>query len=257
MQDKYVKNYEYKEREHLIPFLVYLQNKFHLTELEVLGLLSFLWTKLDTKINLGNAYNSGYSTIMKQAHNIIDKFYENEVKQGLTLYLKYIYTDNYQFIYNNTPNPNNKPPAIMSDEYVMQKISQRWANDGKLYSDRIWENKNKLKHILNTRVKESIMNGHDIKKTATIISKEFGTAYSNVERLVRTETNFVLNQAQLDVLKDLDYDKYEYIATLDYRTSKICRRLNGKIFNLKDAQVGVNCPPMHPNCRSTIAPYID
>ena len=50
-------------------------------------------------------------------------------------------------------------------------------------------------------------------------------------------------------------DEYQYLATLDNRTSDICRELDGKVFKLSEAQTGVNLPPMHPYCRSTTVPY--
>jgi hypothetical protein len=52
-------------------------------------------------------------------------------------------------------------------------------------------------------------------------------------------------------------DRYEYLATLDNRTSEICRELDGKVFDVKEAEVGVNQPPMHPYCRSTTIPSFE
>lgn len=52
-------------------------------------------------------------------------------------------------------------------------------------------------------------------------------------------------------------DGYIFLATLDLGTSDICQFLDGKRFKLKDAQVGKNYPPMHPNCRSTTIPDVD
>lgn len=51
--------------------------------------------------------------------------------------------------------------------------------------------------------------------------------------------------------------EYEYHAKLDSKTTKTCRGLNGKVFKVKDMQPGVNAPPMHPFCRSAVAPHID
>lgn len=31
--------------------------------------------------------------------------------------------------------------------------------------------------------------------------------------------------------------------------------MNGKVFNIDEAIQGVNVPPLHPNCRSTVAAY--
>ncbi len=50
-------------------------------------------------------------------------------------------------------------------------------------------------------------------------------------------------------------DQYEYIATHDALTCETCAALDGKHFKLKDAQAGVNYPPMHPNDRCTTVEY--
>ena len=44
---------------------------------------------------------------------------------------------------------------------------------------------------------------------------------------------------------ELDIDKYKILATLDKRTSEICQKLDGEVFNVKDAVIGVNMPPFH------------
>ena len=41
-------------------------------------------------------------------------------------------------------------------------------------------------------------------------------------------------------------DKYEFLATLDSRTCSVCGKLDGKVFKLTEAKVGVNYPPLHP-----------
>lgn len=33
--------------------------------------------------------------------------------------------------------------------------------------------------------------------------------------------------------------------------------MDGKVFNLNEKEDGVNYPPLHPNCRSTVVPYFD
>ena len=39
------------------------------------------------------------------------------------------------------------------------------------------------------------------------------------------------------------YDKYEYVAVLDGKTSQVCRDLDGQEFKIKDQEPGVNFPP--------------
>ena len=83
------------------------------------------------------------------------------------------------------------------------------------------------------------------------------TAVANhqVMALMRTSINQVANassqqvyEANQDVTK-----KYRYVATLDSRTSPICRSLDGKEFVYGKGPV----PPQHFNCRSTTVPIVD
>ena len=83
-----------------------------------------------------------------------------------------------------------------------------------------------------------------------------GTVIPNnqIDTIVRTSINQVSNTAINSVFKaNADMiDRYKYVATLDSRTSAICGRLDGQVFQMgKGPQ-----PPQHFNCRSTIVPII-
>lgn len=68
--------------------------------------------------------------------------------------------------------------------------------------------------------------------------------------LLRTETSYVVNRADLEVAKNLGIEKRKFVATLDSRTSSKCREQHNKIVYIKDTVIGVNTPPLHPFCRS-------
>ena len=36
-----------------------------------------------------------------------------------------------------------------------------------------------------------------------------------------------------------------------------CAAINNSTFKLEEAEVGVNCPPMHPNCKCMVIAYSD
>lgn len=63
------------------------------------------------------------------------------------------------------------------------------------------------------------------------------------------------HKKQEKCFKDLDVNKYEIVATLDNHTSEICQELDGKVFDMKDYQVGATAPPFHPNCRTVTVPW--
>lgn len=48
------------------------------------------------------------------------------------------------------------------------------------------------------------------------------------------------------------YTKFKFEAVIDNRTTPQCRSLHGLVFNLEEAQAGINIPPLHVNCRSSI-----
>ncbi len=127
---------------------------------------------------------------------------------------------------------------------------------GKSYSERIWTNSDLLAKQLSTKLASAIATGQSISKTAKDFRDRFGVSRYYAERLIRTETNHFYNQAASDSYKAMGIDKYKFIATLDSRTSEICAHMDGKIIEVDKGAVGVNIPPLHPNCRSTIAPYL-
>lgn len=96
-----------------------------------------------------------------------------------------------------------------------------------------------------------MIRGESLDKMASRIKKRMGVAYSAAKTLVRTETAYVYEQATMDAYGQCGIEWYEYLATLDNKTSEVCRGLDGKHFKVKDSMPGKNCPPMHPNCRST------
>ena len=78
---------------------------------------------------------------------------------------------------------------------------------------------------------------------------------SQVLTLIRTSVNQVANAASQQVYEaNQDITKrYRYVATLDTRTSAICRALDGREFEYGKGPE----PPQHFNCRSTTVPVME
>lgn len=96
--------------------------------------------------------------------------------------------------------------------------------------------------------------GKDLKKCAREISDTMESSKKVSEIFINTEPAYDCSQGDLKIYKDFDVKDYEYLATLDIKTSEICRNLDGKKFSLSEAVPGVNYPPMHAHCRSTTVP---
>lgn len=135
-------------------------------------------------------------------------------------------------------------------------IRERW--NGQNYSDRIWANKNKLVLQLDQILSQEFVRGRGSKVLSKEFSDKLGVSYTNAQRLIRTEINYISNKGSMKAYEDSGVvEKYQYLATLDNRTSDICREMDGRIFLLKEGKVGVNLPPLHPHCRSTTIPYFE
>ncbi|MED4377974.1 minor capsid protein [Schinkia azotoformans] len=134
-------------------------------------------------------------------------------------------------------------------------INRAWS--GKNYSERIWTHRKLLGKKVEQIVTQGTILGHSNAKMATKLANEMIVSFNQAARLVRTETNYVHNQATKAGYEAMGQDTYIFLATLDLRTSDVCQSLDGQKFKTKDAKPGVNYPPMHPNCRSTTIPDVE
>jgi SPP1 gp7 family putative phage head morphogenesis protein len=104
----------------------------------------------------------------------------------------------------------------------------------------------------------SLQFGEEAKTVKQLIAaggQATAVADNQVIALIRTSINQVANTASQQVY-EANQDitpRYRYVATLDTRTSAICRALDGKEFEYGRGPM----PPQHFNCRSTTVPVID
>ena len=147
--------------------------------------------------------------------------------------------------------------AGLDQAHIEKLLSKPWAVDGKNFSERIWDNKQKLISEIHNELTRNVMLGQDPQKAIDVIAKKMNTSKHNAGRLVMTEEAYFSSAAQKDCFNDLDVEEYEIVATLDSHTSDICQSLDGQVFPMKDFEPGVTAPPFHVYCRSTTVPHFD
>ena len=162
-------------------------------------------------------------------------------------------TDVYENTYTSFVEDLNFKKGVISSSTIKMALEQEWS--GANYSSRIWSNIDNLAKAIKNQVIVGLNKGINYRTMSQNIAKKFDTSYKNAERLVRTETAHIQNQATLMGYKDSGVVKYEFLAVLDSRTSHTCASLNGEVFKTENAMEGENYPPMHPRCRSTTVPY--
>lgn len=165
-------------------------------------------------------------------------------------------TSYYKSIYDTQTATKTYYSFATFDPKMSEKILTYKMFD-KTFSETIWgSHRQKLFNDVQNRIARSLVTGKGNREIAKEISQAYGTSISNANRLIRTESAFYLNQATLDAAKETLIDEYMIMATLDKRTSKICREMDGRIFKYSEAIVGVNYCPLHISCRSVCAEHI-
>lgn len=145
----------------------------------------------------------------------------------------------------------------LDERKIGKVIKKPWAPDGKNFSKRIWNNREKLVNELHTELSRNIITGQDPQKAINTISRKMKVSKSNARRIVMTELAFFSSAAQGDCFRELGVEQFEIVATLDSHTSEICQEMDGKHFPMSQYEAGITAPPFHVWCRSCTCPYFD
>lgn len=181
----------------------------------------------------------------------LDKLGQNADK-AVTEFLKEAYKDNRLHSAYELAKRGKGPLQVAVDSRHMQDVLRTpWS--GKNYSERIWKNSDKLAQTIQDTIVNGIHRGVSVNSLAKEVQQRMGVGKSDAVRLVRTELNYIHNQATLDSLREAKMGYFQFIATLDKRTSSVCRNHDNNVYSLDEAEIGSNVPPLHPRCRSTIA----
>ena len=142
------------------------------------------------------------------------------------------------------------------DEGALETIlKKKWS--GQNYSERVWNNTQKVADAIKEELMIGALTGKTQKEMTDSINEQFLSGRNNARRLVRTESSYIHNEAHFQAYRDYGIEEYRFVATLDLRTSQICRERDGSVYRVNDKKIGVNAPPMHPWCRSTTIMNLD
>jgi SPP1 gp7 family putative phage head morphogenesis protein len=137
----------------------------------------------------------------------------------------------------------------VSKKAIDRVVNSKWS--GSNYSAIIWKNTKELSRDIKAELLMNLITGRTDREVAEIIAEKFAVGSSQARRLVRTESCNLANQMEMVSYEECGIEYYRFLATLDLKTSSICRKRDNKRFKVSERQTGVNCPPMHPWCRST------
>lgn len=145
--------------------------------------------------------------------------------------------------------------AILNENAINAAVSTKWH--GKQFSQRIWDNTDRLATTAQNLVVKSFMSGEAWSKTADKLATTFQVEKYNATRLVHTEASHIHAMADLKAYEDIGAEQYRYLATLDYRTCERCQQWDNMVLPLSEAREGYNYPVLHPLCRCTTTIAVD
>ena len=181
-------------------------------------------------------------------------------EHGLTNTLKDIYKEGYYRTAYEIQRASGIGSAFSRiDETKMNKVlAKPWAPDGKNFSERIWgKDRTQLLYQLENRFSQGMIRGESPQKIIKDIQKALNSSEYATRRLVMTESAFFASASRKETYDKLEVKQYKILAVLDTKTSTICRDMDGKVFDVKDYQPGLNANPFHANCRTTTTPYFN
>lgn len=171
-----------------------------------------------------------------------------------------LYTDNIKKAYYSNTFDIQKGLGVgfniaeMSIETIQEILKNNWS--GKHYSKRVWHNTDVLAKQLEEVITCGLMSGKSSRRMAQELQDLTDYGKFACERLIRTETTYITNAAEMKSYKECGIDKYIFVATLDIRTSEQCRKMDREVIEVDKATAGENLPPLHPYCRSTTRAYL-
>ena len=247
-------------RKQVRDYLTGLSVKYRISVLEDLKAKSYIVAKQIADVEL-NASTDFYIDVIKRAHEqasaeaIIGKTEQAIVpvinpnqyvsyRNGNVIQLKKLDTDEVVRSIKVTPDMEIPEFKELSTKYVKNILETNWK--GSNYSKRIWNDTDALAEKLEELFTVKQMTGMSDNEMVKQLQSQFQVSAGVARRLIRTESNYVANQAKLKGWKEHGVEKYMIVAVLDLRTSKICQHMDGKVFKVADANVLENYPPFHP-----------
>lgn len=124
------------------------------------------------------------------------------------------------------------------------------------FSELIWSYQDILKSTLDKQLTQGILQGISPLVMARKIQDIFKSSRYEAERLFVTESARIQTEIQRDSYNRYGYE--QYVLIIEPGACKKCRTAeeSNPIF-VRDMTIGVNAPPLHPNCRCSTSAYFD
>ena len=160
---------------------------------------------------------------------------------------------NFFNIYYSINIEGKKAFNTINAEGAQALINSIWVADGKSFSQRVWDDTDKLLETLNEQLLHCVITGKKTTQLKQVLQERFGVSYNNADTIARTELAHVQTIAAQERYKSYGISEVQVWADADERRCSECGKLHRKIY-----PAGASVPiPAHPRCRCCIVPVID
>ena len=157
----------------------------------------------------------------------------------------------YENVYNSMAIKDDNHFNMFNRQTAEQMINEIWVSDGKSWSQRIWNNTEKLQQALNDELINCVLTGADDKYLRQMLMSEFKVSYGRADSLIRTEMAHIQTKAAEQRYIDMGVKYVQIWADKDERRCDICGKLHTEVFVLGRDKIPI---PAHTNCRCCIIP---
>jgi SPP1 gp7 family putative phage head morphogenesis protein len=217
---------------------------------EIAGLTALFYNQKDN-LNINSKKIKNIEELLNEVNGKVNKLNDLFTNNSIEYLIgRYIESHN---VYSDLLSDK---PYYLDKDLAKDKVLKPWLSDGLNPIDRFNNNKNILNNEVSNYIKFGIVADLDINDIVGKIDTAFTKNYNSNYKVDVTETTHATADSLLSMMREYNYEKFEYLAIIDDKTTEICRDTDGEIFHITEAQFGINLPPLHVNCRSTIRPII-
>lgn len=189
-----------------------------------------------------------YWEAQAQMRRELEKLGNKEIKL-----LSAAFETNFFEVYYGLALPGEAAFNTVDTAVVQQLINGVWVADGKQWSQRVWDNTERLAQTLNEELIHIVATGKKNTDLKNILQERFNVSYHRAETLVRTEVAHIQTEAAKKRYQDYGIEYVEVLVDEDDRTCELCKALKGKKF-----PTSATPPlPVHPNERCCLVPVIN
>ncbi|MEJ6358736.1 minor capsid protein [Lactiplantibacillus plantarum] len=137
---------------------------------------------------------------------------------------------------------------------LLDKINRNWRDVSYVerFHNQGLQDINKLEDIL----RKTIINNQQPQAFKRELDKVVNSASVKTERILRTESTGIVTNTRIIDYQAQGIKQVMVLSALTKTSCEICRSYDHTIIDIDKVRLMDNAPPLHPNCKCNIVPYI-